>query len=75
MKFKVKEPDGFKHGLQHYEEGNSYASEKHGLSDDEVNMFHQAGWISVEGREEIDRDPYRVVSLGVQSVSHEVNNG
>jgi hypothetical protein len=80
MKFTVKEPGGFKHTVmateqhQHFEEGNAYDSVVHHLSDNEVEMFRQAGWVRVEGHDEVDRDPTRVVTLQPDSVRHTVSD-
>ena len=77
MKFKVKEPGYFQHTVHstgrhvRFEEGNTYDSDVHHLSNAELDLFHQAGWISIPGREEIDRDPKREVILKVHNVTHE----
>ena len=59
MKFKAKED--FKHGTVQFEAGNSYSSEKYDLADDEVLMFHGCGWVSVDGVDDIQRNPNRAV--------------
>lgn len=48
-KFTAKED--FMHGRAKFEAGNTYDSEKQGLSDADVNIFYNAGWAEVEGRD------------------------
>jgi len=52
MKFKVLET--FKHGHATFEEGNTHDSEKLGFTDELIEVFHGAGWVELEGRENND---------------------
>ena len=54
MKFKVLTE--FKHGYATFEEGNNHDSDKLGFTDDLIEVFHKAGWIELEGRENNDLD-------------------
>lgn len=61
MIFKARED--FKHGTSMFEEGNSYDSIKHGLSDSEVNTFHGSGWVSIHGKADVQRTVTGDVSI------------
>lgn len=55
MRFTAKED--FMHGRLRFEEGNTYESSKYGLNVSEIDIFYNAGWAEVEGR---DPAPKRV---------------
>ena len=70
MKFTVIEPGGFLHGAVRLEEGNSHDSDNFDdMTDEHVNMFQRAGWVSVEGVEDCKRDPNHTEIL-VESTLH-----
>ena len=68
MRFRPKED--FKHGHSTFEEGNSYASEKHGLTDVEVMSFYSAGWADVEGLDPAPPRQVKGVEVQAQKPSH-----
>lgn len=47
MKFTAKED--FRSGHTTFEAGNTYSSEKHGVSEDQIKRWHANGWCEVEG--------------------------
>ena len=56
MTFKVLHQ--FKHGLNTFEAGNSYNPENYeNMSESVVNVFHNAGWIELEGKENNNLNP------------------
>ncbi len=48
---KVTPNEEFRIGRTLLEPGNTYNSEKHGWSDEQVERWHSAGWCEVEGWE------------------------
>jgi len=58
MKFKV--ISKFRHGYTTFEAGNSHDSEQLGMSDELVDVFHRAGWVSIDGREDNAVNPGHV---------------
>lgn len=74
MKFKVIEPDGFKHGFNHYENGNSHDSDNiSDMSEDEVMVFHRAGWVSIDGHEDNERNIHHQEVVADNVTSKKVN--
>jgi len=68
MKFTAKED--FLYGRTLFEEGNTYNSEKQGVTSEKLDAFYQAGWIEIEGRDPSpDRKP-GVVELSVEKTTH-----
>lgn len=41
----------FKHGHTRFEQGNTYNQDNHPITDADLKMFWDAGWIEVEGWE------------------------
>lgn len=73
MEFTVIEPEGFKHGATHYENGNKHNSDNiDDMSDEHVNAFHRAGWVSLEGCDDCVRDIHHS-ELVVNSTLHANN--
>jgi hypothetical protein len=71
MKFTPNED--FKEGYVTFEAENTYESEKHGISEDQLKAFHAAGWTEVEGW---DKAPGRQITpsvdIKVDTATHEV---
>lgn len=74
MKFTANED--FRHGHTTFEAGNTYQSEKHGLSDAEVMSFHANGWAEVEGADPApERQPGAQRIPPQKSTQQEVSRG
>jgi hypothetical protein len=68
MKFTAKED--FLNGRTTFEEGNTYDSAKHDISDQMLNAFYDAGWVEIEGKDPSpDRNP-GAVELKLEDSSH-----
>lgn len=63
----------FKSGLDTYEAGNTYR--QHRIPDNEVGALHKAGLITVEGREDNERNPQNVVLVVQDSTNGTANPG
>ena len=75
MNFKVLTE--FKHVFNTFEEGNNHDSEKLGLTDELIEVFHRAGWVELEGRENNDLNPteQEVIPDNVMHNSEVLSNG
>jgi len=75
MKFKVLTE--FKHGFDTFEEGNNHDSEKLDLTDELIEVFHRAGWVELEGRENNELNPteQEVIPDNVMHNSEIISNG
>jgi len=57
MEFKVIEPGGFLHGAVRLKENNTHDSDDFDdMTEEHVMAFHRAGWVSIEGVKDNQRD-------------------
>lgn len=73
MKFTVKHE--FKHGYDTFEVDNKHDSDNfEGMSDEDVMVFYNAGWVDIEGKEP-GPDPKPVgAELNVQNIKTAINS-
>ena len=69
MKFTPNED--FKIGYITYEAGNTYDSDKHPITDEELKVAHDAGWTEVEGWDKAPERKPGAVTLQPAKASHD----
>ena len=68
MKFTPKEE--FRTGRNIFEAGNTYDSEKYGLTEADINRFYNAGWTEVEGRDPAPERQPGAQTVAVENTTH-----